>query len=61
MASHLPGEARRIVVSARLDPAVVKQVRAVEGVSFSHAVEQGLRLWLEQQPKPKRNARRKVS
>jgi hypothetical protein len=60
MARHLPDE-RRIVVSARMDPKLVEQVRAVAGISFSQIVEEGVRLWLAQQPKPKRQARRKTT
>jgi hypothetical protein len=56
------GEVKKINVSAKVDPGVVEAVRAMGGSSFSQAVEDGLRLWLDlhEKPKPKRKARRKV-
>ena len=62
MPRPMMGEAKKINVSAKVDPGVVERVRAVDIGSFSQAVEDGLRLWLDlhEQPKPKRKARRKV-
>jgi hypothetical protein len=54
------GEVKKINVSAKVDPGVVEAVRAMGGSSFSQAVEEGLRLWLDLHEKPKRKARRKV-
>ena len=60
MPRPLMGEAKKINVSAKVDPTVVERVRAVGSGSFSQAVEDGLRLWLDLREKPKRKAHRTV-
>ena len=58
--TKLADDVKKRGISVRIAPDLIDAVRAAGGDNMSQTVEAGLRLWLDQQPKPKRKARRKV-
>jgi hypothetical protein len=57
---RLADDIKKRSLTIRVAPAIIDDVRAAGGENMSQVVEAGLKLWLEQRPKPKRKARRKV-